>query len=87
MLFTDSIFETPRAAPSPPSTRSSPSPQGFIVPRVPPPNCPLHVTAGPDGPELPRVSDSPLAVDDERVTRLIKFRLTVRVYFLIVISF
>ncbi|KAJ7360650.1 hypothetical protein DFH08DRAFT_842065 [Mycena albidolilacea] len=67
---------SPRAAPTPPSSRSSPSPQGFIVPRVPPPNCPLHVTAGPDGPELPRVSDSPLAVDDERVTRLIKFRLT-----------
>ncbi|KAF8216909.1 hypothetical protein K438DRAFT_1925898 [Mycena galopus ATCC 62051] len=67
---------SPRAAPTPPSSRSSPSPQGFIVPRIPPPNCPLHVTHTPDGPQLPRVSDSPLPIDDDRVSRLIQFTLT-----------
>ncbi|KAJ7811515.1 hypothetical protein B0H13DRAFT_1881159 [Mycena leptocephala] len=73
----------PRPAPVPPtrsnassnsgSTRSSPD--GFVVPCIPPLDCPLRVILDPQGrPQLPHVSDHPLPVDHERVLRLMKSR-------------
>ncbi|KAJ7853848.1 hypothetical protein B0H14DRAFT_2757736 [Mycena olivaceomarginata] len=73
-----SIFEHPRPAPLPPSSSSSRSacstPVGFVLPVIPPSDDPLVVTQDARGrPQLPRVSDSPLHVDDGRVLKLAKY--------------
>ncbi|KAJ7860721.1 hypothetical protein B0H14DRAFT_3621641 [Mycena olivaceomarginata] len=73
-----SIFEHPRPAPLPPSSSSSRSarstPEGFVLPVIPPSDDPLVVTQDARGrPQLPRVSDSPLHVDDGRVLKLAKY--------------
>ncbi|KAF7338807.1 hypothetical protein MSAN_02203400 [Mycena sanguinolenta] len=49
-----SIFGSPR--PAPPAPSPSDDIQGFVVPVIPPPDCPLHMVATPDGLHLPRVS-------------------------------
>ncbi|KAJ7800052.1 hypothetical protein B0H14DRAFT_2901302 [Mycena olivaceomarginata] len=73
-----SFFEHPRPAPLPPSSSSSRSarstPEGFVLPVIPPSDDPLVVTQDARGrPQLPRVSDSPLHVDDGRVLKLAKY--------------
>ncbi|KAJ7307923.1 hypothetical protein DFH08DRAFT_491445 [Mycena albidolilacea] len=70
-----SFFDHPRPAPPPPSARSARStPEGFVLPRIPPTNDPLFVTHDAHGHRvLPRVSDTPLHVDDTRVRRLVEF--------------
>ncbi|KAJ7143220.1 hypothetical protein C8R43DRAFT_1124456 [Mycena crocata] len=71
-----SFFDHPRPAPPPPtssirSTRSTP--EGFVLPSIPPANDPLVVSYDAHGHrQLPRVSDSPLAVDDGRVLKLVE---------------
>ncbi|KAJ7144756.1 hypothetical protein C8R43DRAFT_1130475 [Mycena crocata] len=71
-----SFFDHPRPAPPPPSvashsTRSTP--EGFVLPLIPPAVDPLVVNYDSRGHrQLPRVSDSPLPVDDTRVLRLIE---------------
>ncbi|KAJ7161901.1 hypothetical protein C8R43DRAFT_947407 [Mycena crocata] len=73
-----SFFEHPRPAPSLPtsSCRSarSTTPEGFVLPIIPPVDDPLVVTYDAHGHrQLPRVSDTPLAVDDSRVMQLIEY--------------
>jgi hypothetical protein len=73
----DSALVHPRPAPlppSPPSSRSACStPEGFVLPVIPPPHEPLVVAIDPHGHrQLPRVSDAPLNVDDHRVLRLVR---------------
>ncbi|KAJ7176297.1 hypothetical protein C8R43DRAFT_1197922 [Mycena crocata] len=71
-----SFFDHPRPAPPPPSVASQSSrstPEGFVLPVIPPINDPLVVTYDTGGHRvLPHVSDTPLAVDDGRVTRLVE---------------
>ncbi|KAJ7449205.1 hypothetical protein FB451DRAFT_1187303 [Mycena latifolia] len=74
------LFSSPRPAPVPfgpasiGSSHSSPPPEGFVMPQIPPPNCPLRVTHHNGHRQLPHVSDNPLPVDHERVMKLIKYR-------------
>ncbi|KAJ7847287.1 hypothetical protein B0H13DRAFT_1907363 [Mycena leptocephala] len=72
-----SFFDHPHQAPLPPTpaSRSARStPEGFILPVVPPVNDPLIVTRDAHGHrQLPHVSDSPLGVDDGRVMRLVQY--------------
>ncbi|KAJ7508859.1 hypothetical protein B0H11DRAFT_1901644 [Mycena galericulata] len=71
-----SAFDHPRRAPVPPppssqSTRSSP--EGFVLPAIPPVNEPLFIAFDAHGHrQLPQVSDSPLGIDDGRVMKLIQ---------------
>ncbi|KAJ7134179.1 hypothetical protein C8R44DRAFT_729667 [Mycena epipterygia] len=59
----------PAPFPSPESSRSSPLPQGFVVPSIPPCDCPLSITIDATGHRrLPLVSTNPLPADHERVT-------------------
>ncbi|KAJ7309350.1 hypothetical protein DFH08DRAFT_823522 [Mycena albidolilacea] len=71
-----SFFDHPRQAPLPPTpaSRSARStPEGFVLPVVPPVNDPLVVTRDAHGHRrLPNVSDSPLSVDDGRVLKLVQ---------------
>ncbi|KAJ6458811.1 hypothetical protein C8R45DRAFT_1109941 [Mycena sanguinolenta] len=69
-----SIFRSPRPAPPPPSP-SSDDIQGFVVPQIPPPDCPLHMVATPDGFHLPRVSPVAHSSTHRRVQRLVTFRI------------
>ncbi|KAJ6540940.1 hypothetical protein B0H10DRAFT_2245124 [Mycena sp. CBHHK59/15] len=74
------LFSSPRPAPLPTSmsSRSSPSPQGFIVPQIPPRDCPLSITIDDAGHRrLPLVSSNPLPPDHERVRKLIRHRLDI----------
>jgi hypothetical protein len=78
------LFSSPRPAPAPNgpasvrSHHSSPPPEGFVVPQIPPPNCPFRVTRDTHGHRrLPLVSENPLPVDHERVMKLIKYRVDV----------
>ncbi|KAJ7176541.1 hypothetical protein C8R46DRAFT_1213117 [Mycena filopes] len=76
----NSLFSSPRPAPLPPTASAylSPSPEGFVVPRIPLRDCPLRITLDERGHHiLPHVSDHPLSVDHERVTRLAKYRVNV----------
>ncbi|KAF7324413.1 hypothetical protein MVEN_02643800 [Mycena venus] len=76
-----SLFGSPRPAPLPPRFGSTPSSdssiEGFVVPTIPPRHDPLYLVPGPGGHELPRVSSNPLAVDHERVRRLMKYHIDV----------
>ncbi|KAJ7442986.1 hypothetical protein FB451DRAFT_1296469 [Mycena latifolia] len=71
-----SLFDHPRQAPLPPpsvahSARSTP--EGFILPVIPPANDPLIVTRDSHGHrQLPHVSDAPLSMDDGRVLKLVQ---------------
>ncbi|KAF7350739.1 hypothetical protein MSAN_01635000 [Mycena sanguinolenta] len=67
-----SIFGSPR--PAPPAPSPSDDIQGFVVPVIPPPDCPLHMVATPDGLHLPRVSANAHPPTHRRVQRLITFR-------------
>ncbi|KAJ7140330.1 hypothetical protein C8R43DRAFT_1109632, partial [Mycena crocata] len=70
-----SAFDHPRRAPPPPpSSRSArSSPEGFVLPLLPPSNDPLVVSLDDHGHrQLPHVSDSPLGVEDGRVTKLVE---------------
>ncbi|KAJ7159277.1 hypothetical protein C8R43DRAFT_994315 [Mycena crocata] len=71
-----SFFDHPRPAPPPPSVASSSSrstPEGFVLPLIPPSNDPLVVTYDSRGHrQFPRVSDTPLHVDDTRVLKLVE---------------
>ncbi|KAJ7836576.1 hypothetical protein B0H14DRAFT_2589641 [Mycena olivaceomarginata] len=71
-----SIFEHPRPAPLPSTSRSIRStPEGFVLPQIPPSNDPLVVSYDAHGHrQRPRVSDLPLGVDDARVLRLVEHR-------------
>ncbi|KAJ7934267.1 hypothetical protein B0H13DRAFT_1855439 [Mycena leptocephala] len=78
------LFSSPRLAPAPNgpasvrSHHSSPPPEGFVVPQIPPPNCPFRVTRDTHGHRrLPLVSENPLPVDHEHVMKLIKYRVDV----------
>ncbi|KAF7372229.1 hypothetical protein MVEN_00082400 [Mycena venus] len=80
------LFSSPRAPPPVPSgavssnnsQHSSPPPEGFVVPPIPPVDCPFRVIVNECGhPCLPRVSDHPLPVDHDRVKKLIRSPLTV----------
>lgn len=75
-----SVFNHPRSAPPPPSATSrSTTPEGFVLPQIPPSHDPLIVTHDAYGHrQLPHVSDSPLSVDDIRVMKLIECRSAVR---------
>ncbi|KAJ7306271.1 hypothetical protein DFH08DRAFT_944856 [Mycena albidolilacea] len=79
----DHSFTAPRPAPAPPvsslgSSNSSPSPEGFIVPHIPPPNDPVRVIRDARGHwQLPHLSEMPLHVDHRRVNRLMKYRIHV----------
>ncbi|KAJ6553131.1 hypothetical protein B0H19DRAFT_1295757, partial [Mycena capillaripes] len=73
----DSAFVHPRPAPllpSPPSSRSACStPEGFVLPVIPPVHEPFVVAIDSHGHrQLPRVSDAPLSVDDHRVLKLVR---------------
>jgi len=71
-------FEVPRSAPSPPSvpassTSSRSTPDGFIIPAIPPSDDPLTISYDCRGHRvLPNVSDTPLSVMDGRVTKLVQ---------------
>ncbi|KAJ7651864.1 hypothetical protein B0H17DRAFT_1215119 [Mycena rosella] len=74
-----SFFENPRTAPSLPiaanpvpiSSRSTP--EGYLLPILPPADDPLVITQDARGHcQLPRVSDTPLPVDDARVLKLVE---------------
>ncbi|KAJ6566348.1 hypothetical protein B0H19DRAFT_1232580 [Mycena capillaripes] len=69
-----SLFDHPRRAPLPPTPASrsaQSSPEGFVVPVIPPTNDPLIVTCDNKGHrQLPHVSFQPLGVDDTRVLKL-----------------
>ncbi|KAJ6525812.1 hypothetical protein DFH09DRAFT_1095524 [Mycena vulgaris] len=71
----NSFFDHPRPAPPPPSaashsTRSTP--EGYLLPLIPPTNDPLFITCDAHGHrQLPRVSDAPLFIDDGRVLKLV----------------
>ncbi|KAJ7848046.1 hypothetical protein B0H14DRAFT_2583269 [Mycena olivaceomarginata] len=71
-----SFFDHPHQAPLPPTlaSRSARStPEGFVLPVVPPANDPLVVTRDAHGHRrLPHVSDSLLSVDDGRVLKLVQ---------------
>ncbi|KAJ7366432.1 hypothetical protein DFH08DRAFT_797414 [Mycena albidolilacea] len=71
-----SFFDHLRQAPLPPTpaSRSARStPEGFVLPVVPPVNDPLVITHDAHGHRrLPHVSDSPLSVDDGRVLKLVQ---------------
>ncbi|KAJ7654209.1 hypothetical protein B0H17DRAFT_1146880 [Mycena rosella] len=71
-----SYFEEPRPAllpPSPLSGSSGSPPRGFTFARIPPLNDLLVVLTGVDGqPQLPRVSNSPLHVDNIRVLKIVE---------------
>ncbi|KAJ7238839.1 hypothetical protein B0H12DRAFT_1136882 [Mycena haematopus] len=81
------LFTTPRTVPSVPrgpgssssaGSNGSPPPEGFVVPPIPPPNCPLRMTRDSNGHRcLPVVSENPLPVNHERVTRLITTRIDI----------
>ncbi|KAJ6628092.1 hypothetical protein B0H10DRAFT_2428963 [Mycena sp. CBHHK59/15] len=74
------LFSSPRPAPLPTSmsSRSSPSPQGFIVPQIPPCDCPLSITIDDAGHRrLPLVSSNLLPPDHECVRKLIRHRLDI----------
>ncbi|KAJ7447836.1 hypothetical protein FB451DRAFT_1558567 [Mycena latifolia] len=74
------LFSAPRPAPlpSPRSSRSSPPPQGFVVPPIPPRDCPLSIIIDEAGHRrLPLVSGNPLPVDHERVRKLVRHRLDI----------
>jgi hypothetical protein len=62
-------------APPPPSTCSARlTPEGFVLPPIPPTNKPLFVTHDAHGHrQLPTVSDTPLPVDDTRVRHLVEY--------------
>ncbi|KAJ6592546.1 hypothetical protein B0H19DRAFT_1245409 [Mycena capillaripes] len=71
-----SFFDHPRQAPVPaPTSRSArTSPEGFILPVIPPANDPLVVTRDIHGHrQLPHISDHPLRVDDGRVLKLVRY--------------
>ncbi|KAJ7665579.1 hypothetical protein B0H17DRAFT_1143357 [Mycena rosella] len=70
------LFTLPRPAPTPPpSSISSGSLQGFVIPSIPPPNCPLSITIEKAGHRrLPVISNNPLPLDHERVRKLIRHR-------------
>jgi hypothetical protein len=78
-----SVFDHPRRAPRPPqpSSRSARStPEGFVLPPLPPSNDPLVVTYDDRGHRrLPHVSDTPLGVEDGRVMKLVEHNSMVRV--------
>ncbi|KAF7348136.1 hypothetical protein MSAN_01766400 [Mycena sanguinolenta] len=67
-----SIFGSPR--PAPPAPSPSDDIQGFVVPVIPPPDCPLHMVATPDGLHLPRVSANAHPADPSSRPALITFR-------------
>ncbi|KAJ7440171.1 hypothetical protein FB451DRAFT_1300868, partial [Mycena latifolia] len=74
------LFSAPRPAPlpSPRSSRSSPPPQGFVVPPIPPRDCPLSIIIDEAGHRrLPLVSGNPLPVDHERARKLVRHRLDI----------
>ncbi|KAJ7222178.1 hypothetical protein GGX14DRAFT_558275 [Mycena pura] len=77
------LFSSPRSAPAPlgssaGSSHSSPPLECFVMPPIPPPNCPLRVTRDILGrPQLPHVSDHPLPADHERSRKLTKSRIDV----------
>ncbi|KAJ7113787.1 hypothetical protein C8R44DRAFT_881375 [Mycena epipterygia] len=75
-----SVFNHPRPAPPPPpATSRSTTPEGFVLPQIPPSHDPLIVTHDAYGHrQLPHVSDSPLRVDDIRVLKLIEHRSAIR---------
>ncbi|KAJ7333496.1 hypothetical protein DFH08DRAFT_966314 [Mycena albidolilacea] len=70
-----SFFDHPRPAPSTPSSRSARStPEGLVIPPIPPTNDPLVVTLDTHGHRVfLRVSDAPLQVDSSHVRRLVQF--------------
>ncbi|KAJ6572483.1 hypothetical protein DFH09DRAFT_1362442 [Mycena vulgaris] len=73
-----SIFDHPRSAPQPrvPPTSSASSqstPEGFILPLIPPTPDPLTIALDARGHRvLPNVSNTPLPVTDGRVTKLVQ---------------
>ncbi|KAJ7121183.1 hypothetical protein C8R44DRAFT_877479 [Mycena epipterygia] len=71
-----SVFDHPRRAPAPPppsSCSALSTSEGFVLPRIPPPNDPLVVTQDNHGiHQLPHVSDAPLGVEDRRVRKLVE---------------
>ncbi|KAJ7436544.1 hypothetical protein FB451DRAFT_1417403 [Mycena latifolia] len=70
------LFTSPRPAPTPPSSSiSSESPQGFVLPSIPPRDCPLVITVDDAGHQrLPAVSNNPLPLDHDRIRKLIRHR-------------
>ncbi|KAJ7152924.1 hypothetical protein C8R46DRAFT_1120773 [Mycena filopes] len=70
------LYTSPRPAPSPPSSSGSESTlEGFVYPRIPPPDCPLKITLDPSGhPVLPCVSESGLPPSNSRCIKLTKTR-------------
>ncbi|KAJ7083047.1 hypothetical protein C8R43DRAFT_1142746 [Mycena crocata] len=75
-----SAFDHPRRAPPPPppSRSARSTPEGFVLPLLPPSNDPLVVTYDNRGHrQLPHVSDTPLGVEDGRVTKLIQHNVMV----------
>ncbi|KAJ7707350.1 hypothetical protein B0H17DRAFT_1191865 [Mycena rosella] len=68
------LFTSARPAPTPPPLSiSSGSPQGFVIPSIPPPNCPLSITIDEaDHRCLPVVSNNLLPLDHEHVWKLIR---------------
>ncbi|KAF8190676.1 hypothetical protein K438DRAFT_1763125 [Mycena galopus ATCC 62051] len=73
-----SFFDHPSPAPSVPAPAShstSSSPEGFVIPAIPPVHDPLVVTRDAHGHrQLPHVSNTPLHVDDSRVLKLVQPR-------------
>ncbi|KAJ7902589.1 hypothetical protein B0H14DRAFT_2555128 [Mycena olivaceomarginata] len=71
-----SFFDHPHQAPlplTPASCSAGSTPEGFVLPVVPPANDLLVVTRNAHGHRrLPHVSDSPLGVDDGRVLKLVQ---------------
>ncbi|KAJ7501960.1 hypothetical protein B0H11DRAFT_1991715 [Mycena galericulata] len=71
-------FESPRPAPLPPlppasSSSSRSTPEGFVLPAIPPASDPLVISRDSYGHRvLPDVSNTPLSVIDGRVTRLVR---------------
>ncbi|KAJ7738034.1 hypothetical protein DFH07DRAFT_966186 [Mycena maculata] len=73
-----SAFCHPRPAPPTPISRSA-TPEGFVVPRIPPSDDPLIISHDAHGHrQLPRVSNSPLSVEDARVKKLIEYQSVIR---------
>ncbi|KAJ7131909.1 hypothetical protein C8R46DRAFT_581297 [Mycena filopes] len=70
------LYTSPRPAPSPPSSSGSESTlEGFVYPRIPPPDCPLKITLDPSGhPVLPCVSEHGLPPNNSRCIKLTKTR-------------
>ncbi|KAJ7468527.1 hypothetical protein FB451DRAFT_1400904 [Mycena latifolia] len=68
------LFTSPWPAPTPPSSSiSSESPQGFVLPSIPPRDCPLVITVDDAGHQrLPAVSNNLLPLDHDRVRKLIR---------------